>query len=252
MKSLIRYSHGRMTYTGRIPRPSFRAWTESPDARPILDAVAAHTRLSLLGKTRAARRRVWRQLNQAAQADGVLIGVQSEVDEYLTRMDRLAHADGLPCVGLHLRRLVLVPRVFLNAESYGRIDAILRAQPVFSSLESGHLLRTWFSVTVVESIAGAVAGAQPSPQRPAPAGEEWMTVGVNERFQWRVALEGPAWPGHYYVLELTRAPVTRALRKEAAEAIARLESTVASLSRSARQEILSRAASSLPHLFAPA
>jgi hypothetical protein len=252
MKTATRYSHGRVTYTGRVAKASFDAWAESADGRPVLDAVVSRVRFAPFGRRRAAGRRLWRQLNQAAQTDAVAVGVQHEAEAYLARLDKLVYANDLPHVGVHLRRLVVVPRVLVNAEAYRRIDAILQAQPAFAALEGAPLLRSWFSLMLVDGIAAAVAAARPSPRRPAPAGEGWITVGINEAFQWRIPLEGPRWPGHYYVLELTRTPMTRAVRKAAGEAIARLESSLSALSRSHRHEILRQAQSSLEQLLARA
>lgn len=178
--------------------------------------------------------------------------MQREAEAYLPRLEKLVYANGLPRATLHLHRLVVVPRVFVNAEAYRHIDAVLRKQRAFDAIQRGDLLRGWFCLTLVDSLSAAAAAARPSPGRPLPAGRGWIAVGVNERFQWGTALDGPAWPGHYYVLELTSMPITRAVRKAAGEAIARLESALPDLSRSHRYEILRLATSSLEQLFARA
>jgi hypothetical protein len=85
-----------------------------------------------------------------------------------------------------------------------------------------------------------------------PAGDGWITVGVNERFEWHIPFKGPARPGHYYVLELTRMPITRAVRTAASEAIARMEASLPSLSRAHRAEIVRHAGLSLDQLLARA
>ena len=63
-------------------------------------------------------------------------------------------------------------------------------------------------------------------------------MGINERFQWRVPFGGTEWPGHYYVLELRRIAITRAVRKATRRAIAGFEESLASLSRLRRAAIL--------------
>jgi hypothetical protein len=68
---------------------------------------------------------------------------------------------------------------------------------------------------------------------------------VNEQFEWRIPFDGPAWPGHYHVLEITRFPITRAVRQATCDAIARLEASLPSLSRVHRSEILRQAGLSL-------
>jgi hypothetical protein len=76
-----------------------------------------------------------------------------------------------------------------------------------------------------------------------------MIVGVNQQFEWRVPFEGPAWPGHYYALELTAQPITRAVRKAAEKAIAGLEQSLPSLPKNRRSDIIRQATLSLDHLF---
>ena len=245
MKRLVHYSGGRLSYTGRIARGRFAAWSESPAGQSVLEQVASRTRFALLGRMRAARRQVWRQLIAAIRTEAVVAALQREVDAYLARLEIVVYTQELPRLALHLHRLVVVPRVLLNGEAYRRIDAALKAQPAFAALDGGESLRTWFVQAVVEAMEAAVANAHPSPRRPLPAGEGWSTVGVNEQFEWRIPFEGPAWPGHYHVLELTRTPATRAFRKAAAEAIARLEASLPALSRVQRNEILRQAQASL-------
>jgi hypothetical protein len=184
--------------------------------------------------------------------EAVVVAVQRELDAYLPSVDTLAYARDLPRVGVDLHRLVVVPRLFVNAEARRRIDAALIALRVFAALDGGESLRGWFARTVVDAIVAAVKGAGPSPQRPLPASRDWIIVGVNEQFEWGIPIEGPGWPGHYYVLELTRTPITRAVRNAAGKAIGRLETSLPSLSRVQRNEILRQAGSSLEQLLARA
>lgn len=200
---------------------------------------------ALFGKRRAARARLWKQLAHAARAEEAVLIVQREMDQYLAHLGTLVFAQDLPRVGIDLHRLVVVPRMFVNGQAYRRIDTALKAEPAFAALDGGDSLRRAFVVALVDGVAAAVAGARPSPRHPLPAGNEWITVGVNEQFEWRVPFDGPAWPGHYFVLELTRSPITRAVRKAVGETIVRLETALSSLSRVRRSEILKQAGSSL-------
>jgi hypothetical protein len=245
MRTAIRYSHDRMSYTGRVTRDSFGAWAESRDGRSALQLVASRMRFAPFGRLRAARRRVWRQVVETARTEAVVVAIQREIDHYLTRVDTLAYARDLPRVGIDLHRLVVVPRLFVNAEVFCRIDAALNVRRVFAALDGGESLRGWFVQTLIDAIEAAVRSARPSPQRPLPAGRDWVIVGVNDQFEWGIPLDGPGWPGHYYVLELTRAPITRAGRKAAGKAIEGLETSLPSLSRVQRNEILRQAGSSV-------
>jgi len=249
MKRAIRYSRGRVRYTGRIDHASFVAWCESSDGRSVLDPIVATIGFALFGKARAARRRLWRALTGAARSATVVAAVQREIDSYLARLDTLVYAQDLPRVGIDLHRLVVVPRLFANAITVRRIDAAVAAESGCIALNGCPLLRDWFVLTLVDGIAAALVEAQPSPQRPLPAGNDWMVVGANDRFEWRKPVNGPAWPGHYYVLELTSRPITRTVRKAASEAIAQMEKSLPSLPHSHRSEILRQAGLSLEQLI---
>lgn len=238
MRAAVRFSRGRARYTGRIARASFVAWTESGRGRSALDLVASRIRFALFGRQRAARRRLWREAVETARREAVADAVQRELDAYLARVDTFAYARELPRVGVDLRRLVVVPRLFANDELYRRIDAALLAPQLFPS--GGESLRGWFVRMLVHATEAAVEGTRPSPESPLPAGQDWIVVGVDERFEWAVPIEGPGWPGHYYVLELTRRPITRVVRKAVHEAIGHLEASLPSLSRAQRNAIVAR------------
>jgi hypothetical protein len=243
MAAWVRYSRGTLTYAGRITRASFGLWTTTPQGQKAIGDVASRIRFAVLGRNRAARRRLWRQLSDAARAPEVAAAVQREAQGYLERLGALAYADGLPRIGVELHRLVVVPRVLVNAAACRSIEQRLKAVPAFAALEGGQATREFFIVRLVEEMMSAVSGAQPSPRRPIPAGREWSSVGQNSSFVWRMPLvREPAWPGHHYVLEETRNPVTRAVRKLVGAGIERFEATLPALSRIERDEILRRAA----------
>lgn len=245
MRAPVRLSRGRPRYTGQVARRAFTAWADSPEGRRVLDRVASGIRFAPFGKVRAARGRVWRQLAEAARAETVAANVQRELDAYLPRIERLAYAPDLPRLNVELRRMIAVPRLLLNAETYRRLDLALQGQPVFAGTVEGRPLRDWFLLTLISSLEAAVIGARPSPWRPLPSGGDWITVGVNEQFEWRIPFECAAWPGHYYVLELRRIPITRAVRKAARDAIAGMEESLASLSGLQRTTMLRTAAETL-------
>jgi hypothetical protein len=217
------------------------AWTDTPRGQTLVRSVAQHIRFSLLGKERAARKLLWRELSAAINNDQIITLIRTEVDAYLGRLGDLAYADGLPHTGVNLHRLVVVPRVMLNTAAYRSIDTNLSAQPALASLEGGEPLREFFYRRLIAEMHAAAAGAAPSPKQPLAAGQEWISVGLNSDFVWRVPFNGPTWAGHHYVLELTRDPITRTVRKTVAERIQGFEQSLASLSRIERNEILRRA-----------
>jgi hypothetical protein len=243
MAGWVHYSRGRLVYPGRITRGPFRLWAETPGGRAAIDAAVSHTRFSLIGKRRSATRRLWRQLADLARESRVASIINDEAYFYLERLNKLAFADALPCRGVDLRRLVVVPNALLNGAAYTAVKTRLRAEGVCESLEGGDAVVEFFIRGLIRDMQAATESAQPSPGRPLVAGSEWMTVGVNPTFGWLVPLfEDPPWNGHHYVLEVTRHPMTRSLRKAISARITQLEEALAALSRSERSEIMRRAA----------
>jgi hypothetical protein len=248
LKAPVRYSRGRLAFTSQIPRASFEDWAGS-QGRPVVDRIASELGFALLGRARAARRRLWRQLTVAASAASVAREVQRELDRYLERLDPIVYAQGLPRVSVELRRLIAVPRSLPNAEMFRRLYATLHGHPAFDALED-EVVRDWFVMSIVSGVGAALAESQPAPRRALSAGPTWLLVGVNEQFEWGVPLEGPGWPGHYYLLEVSTEPLTRTVRTLAENAIARLEASLPTLTRVRRSEILRAATISLEQLLA--
>jgi hypothetical protein len=242
MAGWVRDSRKRLVYAGRITRIPFVAWTKSPQGRKVVDKVASTIRFALFGRTRAARRRLWRELAAASRDEDVVATLQTELNVYLTRLGGLAFSPGLPGERVQLRRLVVVPNVLVNGDAYGALDTRLSAQPAFALLEGGEALRQFFILKVIEDIDAAIRRARPSPRNPREGGSGWISVGLNSTFEWLLPVNNePGWPGHHYVLELTREPITRALRKAVAASVTRLEALLPTLSRLERNEILRRA-----------
>jgi hypothetical protein len=241
MASWVRYRRGGPRYAGRITRAPFVAWLATPEGRAVAEAAASRMRLRFLA-TRRASRRLWRQLAAAARDPELAATIQSEIDAYLGRLQEFAYAEGLPRASVELHRLVVVPRVLINAAAAGAIARRLRSVRAFAALEGGNALRDFFVLTLIRDLDTAIAGATPSPKRPLAAGNDWISVGLDGAFAWRVPLlNEPPWDGHHFVLELTRDPLTRKLRKAVAEAVQRLESSLPALTRIDRNEILRRA-----------
>lgn len=252
MKRPARYSRRRIVYTGQLDRNAYLEWSDSPEGKSVLEPIAAAERFALFGRMRAARNRVWREMMTAVRSSTVAETMQREIDGYLQRIVSVVYADDLPRLGVDLHRLVVVPRLFANAALDRRLDAALESEPAFSTRNGRKWLRDWFVLTVVDAVEAAVVDARPSPKQPLQAGDDWIVIGLNERFEWRVPFKGPAWPGHYFAFEVTKSPITRAVRDGAANGIARLEGALPSLTRSRRDDILKKASSSYtqrPALF---
>jgi len=241
MKAWVHFRRGRARYTGAITRQPFVAWLATPEGRAVLDASASHGRFAFFAEARASRR-LWRGLAAAARQPGAVAAIQSEVDAYLDRLHEFAYAAGLPRLSVDLHRVVVVPRVLINGAAYGAVARRLRSERAFASLEGGDALREFFVMTLIDHLDAAIAGTKPSPKRPLTVGKEWISVGLEDAFVWRLPmLNEPPWDGHHYVVELTRDPITRAVRKKVVAAVEHIEASLPSLSRVERNEILRRA-----------
>ncbi len=242
MAAWVRYSRQRFVYTGRISRAPFNQWTDTPQGRSVVAALASTISFALFGKLRAARQRLWRGLTAAARDEGVVDIIHSEVQLYMKHLGGLAYSDGLPRETIMLRRLVVVPNVLLNGNAYGALDNRLSVHHAFTALEGGDALRQFFVIKLVEDLSSGTSREQPSIKNPLPAGPGWVIIGRNTTFDWRVpVMDEPTWPGHHYLLELTREPFTRALKKAAATTMTAIEQALPSLARLQRNEILRRA-----------
>jgi len=241
MSPWVRYRRGRIRYSGRIARAPFAAWLATPDGCAPLDEATSRIRLPFCARTRAARW-LWRRLAAAARDAAVVATVQSEMEAYPGRIRDLTYADGLPRVGVHLHRLLVVPRVLVNGAAYGALARRLHSCHAFSSLDGGDAVRDFFVGTLVSHADAAIAAAMPSTKRPLSVGLDWISIGVDDSFVWRLPLlNEPPWDGHHYLLELTRDPITRAVRKGVAAAVEGIDASLAKLSRIDRNEILRRA-----------
>jgi hypothetical protein len=242
MSAWIRFSRRRFVYTGRISRAPYTRWTRTEQGRAAVSDLAATIRFAIFGRQRAARRRLWRALARAARNRDIVAIVQREAQRYLQHLGDLAHADGLPRDTVMLRRLVAVPTVLLNGNAYGALDARLAAHGAFPDSEGGDALRQFFILKLVDDLEACAVRACPSIKTPVAAGRAWVVVGRNPSFDWRLpVLNEPVWAGHHYVLELTREPITRAVRKAVAASMTAMEKALPSLARLERNDILRRA-----------
>jgi hypothetical protein len=240
MAAWIRVRGGRLTYAGRISRRPFDAWAQSREGSAAIAAAAPHVRFSFLGRQRAARRRLWRELANAATDESVASAIQDEADRYLQRLCQLAYAEGLPRVAVNLYRLVVVPRQLLNGVARHCLSARLRRQPALTCLDS-EPLREFFSLQIVRDMDAAITAAQPTLKRPLQTGHGWVSVGLNTTYVWFAAVEDSRWAGHHFTFELPRDPLSRAMRKSIADAVNTFDASLPALSRNERNEILRRA-----------
>ena len=240
MAAWIRWRGGRLVYAGKVSRGPFDTWGRTREGRAAIDAVAAHVRFSLFGRTHVARRRMWRELANAATDTAVAATIQDEANRYFARLSQLAYSEGLPRVTINLYRFVVVPRQLLNGVARYCLAARLRREPALTCLESDPL-REFFAIQLVRDMDAAAASLQPAIKRPLDTGRGWVSLGMNTSFVWFAAVEDSRWAGHHFTFELPRGTIDRPMRKAIAEAMKTFEGSLPALSLQERNEILRRA-----------
>jgi hypothetical protein len=239
--SWFRVDDGRLDYRGRITRAPFARWTETKKGREAVDRAARAIRFSLFGRRRAARTRLWRALEAASRTEGFESAVRGEAARYMELLATSAYADALPRAHVALRRLVLAPRAMLAGRAHFSISQRLGTAPELASLDDG--VRAFLLEQIVTEMDTALRKASPSPRRPVQAHEGWACVGIHVGMVWVDSLwAGPDGTGHVFLYEFPRDGLARRDRKALEQAIARMSSSVSSLSRMQRGALV-RAAS---------
>lgn len=235
--SWFRVSRGRLEYRGRIIREPFTRWTATKDGAAAVARVAAGIRFSLFGRSRAARRRIWRALEDASRVESLATAVASEATRYMQVLASLSYSDALPRVHIALYRLVLVPRAMIAAHARAALFTRLGEAPALAELDEA--ARIFFLDQLVIEMDAALQKASPSPRQPVQAHDEWMCVGVSKGLVWVDPLwSGPDGTGHVFLYEFPRAGLPRRERKALKVAIAEMAASVSSLSRLQRIAIV--------------
>jgi hypothetical protein len=239
--SWFRVSNGRLEYRGRITREPFTQWTATQEGTAAVARAAAGIRFSLFGRSRAARSRLWRGLEDASRLEPLALAIGAEAARYMEVLAGLSYSDALPRVTLALHRLVLVPRTLSTGRARAAIFKRLGESPALAGLDQG--ARAFLLDQLVIDMDAALQKASPAPRQPVQAHEGWVCVGVSKGLVWGDPLwSGPDGTGYILMYEFPRAGLPRRDRKVLEAAIAEMESSVAALSRQQRVDMV-RAAS---------
>lgn len=231
---------GTLTYSGRLSRPkSFETWTET-DGRAVVTALASKRWFSILGKRRAAKRAIWRELQQLAESGSFANEIHQAVGAYTSRMVEFAlERTTLPRVSVDLRRMYVVPRATYNAWTYNLLTSRLGSRREVAALKGGPEFVKYFCFELLSAEDKALVESSPSVHHPLRAGTTWSIVGADSRLVWSVPFgREPDWRGHYYVCEMPADSLTRARRKQLATGVKTLEEGVSELSRLRKSAIL--------------
>jgi hypothetical protein len=231
--SWFRVSRGRLEYRGRISRDPFTKWAATKDGADAVASVARGIRFSLFGRSRSARRRIWRALEAATRVESLATAIGVEATQYMQTVASLSYAEALPRAHIALHRLVLVPRAMIAGRAQTAVFERLADAPALGGLDEA--VRIFFLNRLVIEMDAALQDASPSPRRPVQAQDEWACVGVSKGIVWVDPIwAGPEGSGHVFMYEFPRAGLSRGERKSLEAAIQELAASVSSLSRAER------------------
>lgn len=231
---------GALKYAGRLPRPrSFDRWAEA-EGRAVVAAVASKRWFALFGKRRAAKREIWRELQQLAESESLAGEIHAVVAEYGGRIGDFAlDRPSLPRAVIDLHRVFVIPRALYNGWALDLITSRLQRRPEIAALKGGPALTSYFCFELLSAIDRALVASSPSVRRPLQATPEWSIVGLNARLVWSIPFrQGPDWRGHYFIYETPRDRLTRARRKQLAACIESLDAGISEFSRLTKSAIL--------------
>jgi hypothetical protein len=203
-------------------------------------SLAATRRFSLFGAERAVTRQLWKELRQAAERTSLAEAIATEVAGYVQRLAVLAeNCVDLPRAFPNLRRLVAVPRVLCNAETFDHVCRRIGQAPQLSVLRGGDALRRFFCQQIVAHLDAALISAPPTPRKPIASRNEWLLVGADTTFVWTAPLgPGPAWYGHYFLFESKSGQFGWKTRRDIARACDALQQEILAFAPPQRHEIL--------------
>jgi hypothetical protein len=233
----FRVSRGRLEFRGRITRDRFNRWTATAEGAAAVSRVAAGLRFSLFGRSRAARRSLWRELDQATRPPSVVEAIAGEAARYMEIVAQLAYSDGLPRAHIALHRLVLVPRALIAGHARVALCKRLAAVPELAVLDEA--VRIFLFDQLVIEMDAALQKGELSVRHPAQAHDEWACVGVSKGLVWVDPLwAGPDGTGHLFMYEFPRVGLSRKDRKALETAIAEMSTSVASLTNLQRNAMI--------------
>ena len=229
-------------YSVRLRGPaSFDAWTRGNGAA-IVAELAAERRFTLFGRTRAARKALWADLQRRAEQGPLAEAIDRAVKRFVLAAGEIAgYPLPLPRTVIGGYRLVVMPRVTCNARGFSSVVRALDAHPDLQAVSGGPAFRQFFLLELSEAVDRALVRAAPSLRHPVPTGEGWFIVGFESSTSWFVPITGPQRRGHFYVCETPPGGVRSLAPRKVKDAMTQLRATVATLSRTERDQMLREA-----------
>ena len=228
---------GRLEYLGRITRQPFTDWCATKEGVEAITRVAKGIPFSLVGRTRSAKRRLWRALHAVSRTEAFGAAIAAEPDHFAQAIADICYADALPRTHVALGRVVLAPRALAMGRARAGVFARLMSAPAFADIDDA--VRTFLLDQLVVEMDAALKKASPVPRRPVLAKDGWVCVGVRLGTVWAEPLwAGPYGSGHLFMYEMPPRKLTRREHKALDAAIEDITGSVSTLSRTARDAML--------------
>jgi hypothetical protein len=226
----FRVSEGRMAYGRRITREPFNRWMGTTEGAASVARMASGIRFSLIGRSSAARRRIWLAVEAASRTEALASALAGEPTRYMQAFASLAYSDALPRVHIALHRLVLIPRAMIAPRARADLFRRLAAAPPLAALDEP--TRAFFLDRTVVELDAALHDARPSPRNPVHAHEQWACVGVAKELVWADAVfSGTDATGHVFVYEFPRPGMPQPTLKDLKCGIAEMAAGASALTR---------------------
>ena len=230
-------NRGRLEYRGHITRHPFMEWCATKAGREAIAKIASGLRFSIFGRSRAARRMLWRALDRASRTDAFVEALSGEADRYLQVLADICYADALPRAQVAARRVILVPRAMAIGRAQAGLFSRLCAAPAFAGLDE--TVRDFLLRRIVTELDLALRTASPTPNRPVHARDGWACVGIRLGTVWMDSIwAGPDGTGHVFMYELPPQGSSRREARALAAAMDQMSEAASSLSRTARDAML--------------
>jgi hypothetical protein len=229
----FKIADGRLRFRGRITHEPIVEWLTSEDGIAAVQAAASQIKFALFGRTRAARRRMRRELWSVVDSPAVRASIAAECDHYLAAWAELAYAPSLPRATIALHRLVVVPRTMILARTLSRVITRIAACPGIAELPDP--FKAFLARWILCDMNDAIRRAAPSPRRSIYTQESWVCVALDTDFLWIDPMwSGPEWRGHVVMFEMPATRLQRRERHELEAAIEQWKQTLPNLSRRQR------------------
>lgn len=237
----FKVNDGRVSYSEQVSRDPFSGWIATVEGSAAIAAVAAGLGFRLLGKTRAARKQVWREVLLALRSAEGRAALQDSADFYSRCLISLAYAQALPRATVALHRLVLIPRALVAERARASISARLDQCAAFAARPPAE--REFLYTTVLGQVDVAMRNAKPTLQKPLRGQDGWVVIGADTRFEWVDRYwSGEGWTGHWFLYEMPRTRLSRADRAAVERAVETMRTSVDNLSRERRHALVKLAA----------